>query len=317
MDELDQRLLEAWHRVGNELKNKPWKLVKRMERTQRKELRRPVRAWCVGLRASDTRIGAHELCEEFDMRCAYKGYGHMVRLRGDRIRELCSPVRVLWPGVPVVEAAERLGRDERTVRSWVEKGVLEVDRDGVVGRRGRVKHLVWSSRALDPQADDGRGPWEAWGSLWQGLGEKVPRDFEQGVERVPRLRAKVGGEACQARRGHYCGWDWLCPGRVLTTGQHVVCGRVCKKLWLPLPVWTIGDALGDRAGQAWEMMPRFERRGGSFACSLCWGLRFDPVGSDLDEAWNRFVSGVSGGLMYGREVRRPGRVMEDGEAARR
>ena len=307
MDELDQALLEAWHVVSERLQNEPWALARRMERVGRKELRRPVGAWCLKLRASDTRIGAQELRTEMDQRCAYKGYTHTAALGGERLRALCKPVRIGWPGVPVVDAADRLGRDERSVWSWARKGVLEVEREAAVGRNGLPKHHVWSGRVLDPQADDGRGPWEAWGTLWQGLGEKVPVDFLQRVQRCPRLRGWGPKGRCvgDASAKKFCGWDWLCPGRVLATGQHVNCGRVCKKLWLPLPVWTIGAALGGRSGGAWAALPKYEQAGRSFACAKCWGMRFDPVDSDPAEAWNRFVSVVSGGLLYGREVERP------------
>lgn len=283
MDELDQALLEAWHEVSARLKNKPWAMGRRMERVARQALRRPVRAWCLPLRASDSRIGAHELRNEFNTACYDRGFNHRLVLRGDRVRALCKPVRIAWPGVPVPEAAKLLGRDERTVWSWAKKGRLEranPDR-ATIGR-----HFRFWSGPMDPQADDGHP-------------------------------------------GRYRGWDWVCPGRVLASGEQVPCGRVCKKLWLPLPAWTIGDALGDRAGQAWARMPRFEKvepvrtdesraDTGSdsvsknvgmcgtysrrFACAKCWGMRFDNYRSDPDEAWNRFVSVVSGGLLYGREV---------------
>lgn len=325
MELIDALLLEAWHEVSAELESKPYKLARRMERTQRKELRRPVRAWCVALRASDSRIGAHELRAEGDVERCRRGYTHHVELTGERLRELCRPVRIDWPGVAVAEAARALGRDVRTVQRWSDVGVLQKRHDAEPGRRGLPTRWVWSDKAIDPQADDGRGPWAVWGSLWQGLSGRVPADFVQRVERTPRLRdsAKDWRTAGDAWPGRYRGWDWLCPGRVVcdgtTTGQHLRCGRVCKKLWLPLPAWTIGDALGDRAGEAWRMMERvggdpsasasptprawgMQARG--LACSRCWGLRFDSYASVPAEAWNRFVSVVSGGLLYGREVDR-------------
>eukprot|EP00752_Nemacystus_decipiens_P013982 g12418.t1 len=296
MDELDQNLLEAWGVVSEQLQNKPWAMARRMERVSRKELRRPVRAWCVALRASDARIGAHELRTELQQHFADKGKNHFVTLKGERLRELCRPVSIKFPGVTLPEAAALLGRDERTVWSWVQKGRLRKANPSSTGV-GRSEPL-WSG-PLDPQADDGKGPWEAWGTIWQGLWEKIPMDYEQRVGRAMRLRTKR--DDWQGHPGHYRGWDWRCPGRQLATGQHVPCGRLCKKLWLPLPAWTIGDYLGERGGSAWDKLPRYERAGGSFACAKCWGLRFDPVFSDPDEAWNRFVSVISGGLLYGRE----------------
>ena len=297
---LDQLLLESWYAVSEELRDKPWALGRRMERVGRKELRRPVRSWCVGLRASDSRIGAHEWRTELQEHFAYKGKNHFVTLSGDRLRELCRPVRIKSPGVLVGEAAKLLGRDERTVWSWMGKGRLNVERSSVPGRT-RMKHRVWCG-PMDPQADDGRGPWEVWGTLWQSLWERIPAEYTQRVQRTTRLRMKR--EAREESQGHFCGWDWRCPGRLLATGQYLHCGRVCKKLWMPLPAWTIGDYLEGRTGGVWEKMPRFELGRSRFACSKCWGMRFDPVQSDPQEAWNRFVSVISGGLLYGREVDR-------------
>ncbi len=78
------------------------------------------------------------------------------------------------------------------------------------------------------------------------------------------------------------------------------CGRRCKKLYLPLPVWTVDRARGveSMVAQPWAL-----RRG--LACARCWNPQWDgDVGTAA--GWNRLVSGLSGGLLYGREVRRPG-----------
>lgn len=302
MDELDHALLDAWDTVSERLKNEPWAMARRMERASRKELRRPVRAWCVALRASDSRIGAHEWRTELQEHLAYKGKNHFLTLTGDRLRELCRPVCIGAPGVPVVEAAKMLGRDQRTVWSWVKKGRLQVERRSIAG----VQHRVWAG-PIDPQADDGRGPWEVWGTLWQSLWERIPADYHQRVQRTLRVRSKRDD-----REGdplHYRGWDWRCPGRLLATGQYLKCGRVCKKLWMPMPAWTIGDYLAGRTGGAYDRLPKYELGRSRFACAKCWGMRFDPVWHRPDEAWNRFVSVISGGLLYGREVLPPREVM--------
>ncbi|MBX2852488.1 MAG: helix-turn-helix domain-containing protein [Phycisphaeraceae bacterium] len=233
-----------------------------------------------------------------------KGRNHFLTLTGERLRELCKPVRIDWPGLPVPEAAELLGRDQRTVWSWVKKGRLERANPerATIGR----KHRVWSG-PIDPQADDGRGPWEVWGTLWQGLWERIPEDYFQRVQRTTRVRTKREDGPGQPK--HIRGWDWRCPGRLLATGQYLKCGRVCKKLWMPLPAWTIGDYLKGRSGGAWDALPRYEAGRPRFACAKCWGMRFDPVWHCPDEAWNRFVSVISGGLLYGREVVPPRELM--------
>jgi hypothetical protein len=305
MDELDQNLLEAWHAVSESLQQKPWALARRMERASRKTLRRPVRAWCVALRASDSRIGAHDWRSDSDADRAMDGEDHALRLTGGRLRELCRPVTIEYPGVTLPKAAALLGRDERTAWSWVKKGRLIAANPGLpIGHR----RPVWCG-PIDPQADDGRGPWETWGTLWQNLWEKIPLEFEQRLERTMRLRTKRRDWA--GHPGHFRGWDWRCPGRVLATGQRATCGRVCKKLWMPLPVWTMGDYLRGRTGGVFEKLPRLDARLSSFACAKCWGIRFDAVRSEPDAAWNQFVSVVSGGLLYGREVMMPRAMMHE------
>ncbi|MEM6260678.1 MAG: hypothetical protein AAGI37_20715 [Planctomycetota bacterium] len=83
MDELDENLLEAWHTVSELLQNRPWVMARWMERVARKEARWPVRAWCVALRAGDSRIGAR----------AWRGGLQADRLvdREDRVLDLTGP----------------------------------------------------------------------------------------------------------------------------------------------------------------------------------------------------------------------------------
>lgn len=86
---------------------------------------------------------------------------------------------------------------------------------------------------------------------------------------------------------------------LVMSGAELGCGRVCKKLIAPLPVWTIDRAMG-QAGLVAESSPVRSR----FACSACWSRQHTPTGPGA--AWNGLVSYLSGGLLYGREVKRPG-----------
>ena len=123
MDELDQNLFEAWEAVSKLLQDRPWALARRMERASRKELRRPVRAWCVALRASDARIGAQEWRTGNDANLACDGEPHVLMLTGQRLRQLCRPVSIDWPGVTVPAAAKLLACS-----------VLDHDRPAIRGR---------------------------------------------------------------------------------------------------------------------------------------------------------------------------------------
>lgn len=311
-EQLDLDLMDAFCRVRRKLLAEPARLGRRLERASRASLRRPIRAWCVGVRASDTRWDWEDFASVEEGLAARKGYPHEMEVRGERVAGMSAAVRLDWPGVPVREAAALLGRPERAVYAWAGRNVLRSFTQHTPGRRGKPTRYVWSPYALDPSADDGRPPWSLWGTSWQGLGERVPGGARWTLRRVPRMRkgARDGGDASEAWPGRFVGWDWACPGRPLADGRFHKCGRVCKKLWLPLPVWTVGDYLSGRCDpaeeSAWDGEPWWDVSGCYPACARCWGLRFDNPRSVPGEAWNRFVTVISGGLLYGREVRRPG-----------
>lgn len=320
MDQLDCNLLAAWHEVREKLSNDRAALGRRYERGLRKALRRPPRAWCVALRASDTRIESSAFIEPH---LVEERREHRLLMFGDLVRHLCRPVRIDWPGVTYDEAAVRLGIDPKTMYDWMRKGWVESRRERVPGRRGMPTRYVWTpgGGGLDVCVPQGRGA--AWGTLWQSLWEKVPSDFEQVLRRVPRLRAN--------RRhtfGQFVGWDWECPGRIAADGAELGCGRACKKLIAPLPVWTIDRALGTPA--AARLVAESSPVRSRFACARCWNVQHPPTpgsygapgtpGSSggsggTDAAWNQLVSYLSGGLLYGREVARPPGICSRVESA--
>lgn len=306
---------------------------RRYERGLRSALRRPVRAWCVSIRASDRRIESSAIVDPERMAARQR---HRVLLYGELVRHLVKPVEIRWPGLIYDEAAARLGVDARAVIDWMDKGWLGSRRERVPGRRGLPTRYAWTRPGgMDVGLPQGRAA--GWGCLWQGLWEKVPREFEQVVERVPRLRAEarpeitalppevtivtpevitpppaistaapeVSGTLEHGREHFRGGWDWVCPGRVAADGVALGCGRVCKKLVAPLPVWSIDRAMGVSAEDA--LVADYDPRRSRFACGKCWNVQHTPSApGSVDAAWNQLVSFVSGGLLYGREVERPG-----------
>jgi DNA-binding CsgD family transcriptional regulator len=120
--------------------------------------------------------------------------------------------------------------------------------------------------------------------------------------------------------------------------EHVPCGRRVGRLYGPQSVWTLGQALDVQEGfdlgaadpdRVTGLEPaRFLPNDGetsapdlagpwfpglvdpvkatgprSFACHYCWRVRYTSL---LDRhGWNDFVTHISGGLLYGREVPRP------------
>src|SRR5690349_3140464 len=56
MDDVETAILEAWKRVLPRLMDDQHELAKRLQRRRCASLRRPPRAWCIAVRASDRRI---------------------------------------------------------------------------------------------------------------------------------------------------------------------------------------------------------------------------------------------------------------------
>ena len=127
MEGLDLILLDAWNRVSARLKKDRIEALKRSQRRFTKSFARPMRDWCLVIRASDTRInkdGGAVLNDE-----AVAAHDpHEVTLPGFLIRNLTKPVHINWPGVTYHEAARLLGREYPTLYTWVREGVFKINR---------------------------------------------------------------------------------------------------------------------------------------------------------------------------------------------
>lgn len=260
MDDLDLNLLDAWDRVWERCKRDPTEARKRWRRTRGVMLGKPPRPWCLTLRSSDTRL--HPRNADFDSIEAWENREpHEVTLCGEGIRHLCAPVSIDWPGLKLKDAAKVLGKTVDAVRHWMPvrpgrargkdskcpprwKEIIDPTKPLAVryehpahyGHQGGDVAVVWTRRSLDPGAPLGRCPHAIWGSMWQHIHEKLPDDYVLTVRREPRF--KRYGDGVRFR-----GWDWVCPGRVVN-GVHRPCGRRCRLLFGPLPVWTLGRAMG-------------------------------------------------------------------------
>src|SRR5438128_9206740 len=56
MNDVDRLILEAWEQLKPKILADPQELARRLARRRLAVLTRPVRAWCLAVRASDTRI---------------------------------------------------------------------------------------------------------------------------------------------------------------------------------------------------------------------------------------------------------------------
>ncbi|CAG1009923.1 hypothetical protein PHYC_03769 [Phycisphaerales bacterium] len=338
---LEAALLEAWHRLSNHVRHDRVERTRREARLSQAQMSRPWRAWCVAIRASDTRIDKYSALIRPFNDCGEHGVPHSVEMDAQDIAALVKPVLLDWPGVRVPEAAARLGRSPAVVHGWVRKGgVLEVKWCPAtpLGYFGRPAPLVWAHEKLDPAGMHGKAPNDILGGMWLSHWQRVPSDAELFAQRVPANRG-LGG------------WSWLCPG---LAGNK--CGRRADLLYLPVPVWTLGKHLdwdwrtgtriseqtSKQASEASEdhaapnegrpnaqpapretqtspagaESPDVHANRPRFACRYCHRV-INVSMLNGNSGWNKFVGQVSGGLLYGREVARTPEVLEELRITRR
>ncbi len=316
MDDLDRALEAAWARVGPTLSEEE---VRR--RRLRRQAYRNVAPWCLCIRASDPRIS--EFHAQVDDREALReGRGHVVQIGAPLIRRLCTPVRILWPGVPVVQAAYLLGRSRAVVDQWIKRGILKTRRARRPAGRGLGKYelRVWTEGPVNCNAHLGRIPDALWGTAWQWAADEIPDDFQVIVRREQGRGLWLGDHAALG------GWEFVCPG--LAGGEQCdeidgpraevrTCGRRVDKLYVPLrgmtwarwaqiaePPQSAAQPAGAPARTPSDLSPLPTLRlGMRAACARCHRVVTGAIGGP--KMWNLFIAVVTGGLLYGREVPKP------------
>jgi hypothetical protein len=312
MDSIDQALLAAWNRISREVRAKRIRALKRSRRRFRAVLTQPMRETCLVIRAADTRI--NELSAIIDPRGAYDAREeHEVTIDGSLIRDITRPVMIDWPGVSYGEAARICGRDYHTIAGWAKSGIFRIERYAAFGfpRDGRrpLRTSVWTPSPIDPNAVLCEPPHPVWGTLWQWRWEKMPENYEIMLRRIPFFRTHHG-KTC------FRGWYFICPGRLDAEDNYKGCGRQCAYLYAPQTLWTLGKAINDLSGfdmpedsgLAGQWVPALfdaSKATGprSFACRTCWKIRRAWMAHSM--GWNDFITHISGGLLYGRDVPRP------------
>lgn len=336
---------EAWEKVRPVLEGNPDELKARLARRRSRMYLRPLRAFCLAVRASDRRMtpGNTIMVPEDG---AWPGRvdlwrEHEVTLDKRLLVELCRPVTLRPPGELVEDVARLLGMDPCSLAYLRKNGTLEVHYvKGLCGRRGKPVPLVYTPEMLDPSAWGKGRPDPIWGGLWMYHAEWLPDDFEQAVARAPEWRefggrggmansehrtAKIERRAAEGERPtssaqrptsngggsaladpspqpsppstgarerrQIVGWRWVCPG----------CKRLVKTVYLPLRVPDWGKYVGFKCGDEVDEVPGANA---CFACMACHGVIMFTR-SALTWSWNQLVLHYTGGLMYGREVRRP------------
>jgi DNA-binding CsgD family transcriptional regulator len=297
MHDFDRWLLEEYLRVTGKLAGDRAELARRLARRRTALLVDPPRAWCLAVRASDTRITPstaviwpkEALGVENEISPGRMAE-HSVVLDGRLLEELCRPVTLL-PYMDWVKVAKELGVHCESLRYAMRKGFFDVKYvKGISGKHGPPVPLIYTDATLDPSSGNmHRASDPLWGAVWQWAAASVPKGLSQVVRRRPNYRKYRDEE-------RFRGWYWICPG----------CGRGARTMFYPLPRYTIPKFLEkDLAEEEADAMPE---AAGCFACLFCHRVKyFTRLGTD---AWNYFIAHVTGGLVYGREIARPAWMTE-------
>jgi hypothetical protein len=308
MDDLLASIADAWAKLELRLALDTDELHRRLARRRLKMMRRAPRAWCITVRASDTRIHPGSArCEPED--AAYPASlrtdggepgEHRVTIDSPLLRRLCRPVYVPRPGMPMPILARELGCSEGNLAWALRQGLFKSYRDyAALGPKTRKCTYLYTPDALDPSAAKLRKfPDPLWGTTARLVADHIPDGIEQTLTRVPNYRDVRYGHTAELRARppvrRHLGWKWVCPG----------CRRTCRVLYYPLrPLYGIQLLKRPPASVVdWLPEPLW-----GFACCFCHDvLQFSRVNAD---AWNRLICHLSGGLLYGSEVHRPADVV--------
>jgi len=337
MDALDCALLTAFDAIVPKLRGDPAELRRRLARRRTPTLTRPPRAWCLAVRASDTRLTAWNTAmvpeDAADTARDRRGrlrvvdpQPHTLTLEKRVLLRLCRPVRFEPMGYDWQHAARMLGVHEETLRYAIRKGVFHVKhRPRSGGKRGRPVPILTADRVFDPSSSSlMRPPDPVWGTLWHHLAARLPDDLEEEVQRVPsfRLDPRDVAKCRTVPIARFRGWRFVCP----------MCGQPVRAVFYPLPVPDLPTMLGldpetleNKPFAASEqpfatdddaeidLLPdgfhiehttsHIAHPTRAFACHVCHRVRYF---SRLDRnSWNHLIAHLSAGLLYGREVEQP------------
>ncbi|MDB5318981.1 MAG: Bacterial regulatory protein luxR family [Phycisphaerales bacterium] len=288
MDDLDRTILETYLKVLPTLSEQD--LRARLARRKTAALSRPPRAWCLAIRASDTRINNDTaiIIPHHAIDFPTKPNSHEVVLDARLIRLLCKPVE-LEPNTDWTRVAKSLGVHPESLRHSMRSGRFRLHHYHLLGgKRGKPVPVFLNFETLDPTSGRLREPTDPiWGSVWRYASARVPENFEQPIQRRP-VYALYQGDP------RFRGYRWLCPK----------CERLTRMLYCPLPAYNIPRFLEHDPAQLLNdssFSPPPSPL--NFACHHCQRIRF--FSRMNHDSWNHFITHVTGGLLYGHEIPKP------------
>ena len=291
MDDIESAISCAWNEIVPKLLADPEELKRRLARRKLKHFARPLRAWCVAIRASDHRITPMDAiivprhAVSLDAEAHPGRYAeHEVTLTKELLVRLCEAVEIGRPGEPADEVAKRLGCNPINLIRHRRSGFLRTTpKPGLRGRHGHPVPLIYTPEYLDPQAHGRAAPDEVFGSCWHSVPGMIVDGFTQTITRIPRYKRIRGRDIFQ-------GWYWVCP----------CCRRSAKILFHPVDQPDFATWIGFAPALA-EPCPKPVP---IFACNRCHGVIGFSRGR-LAVPWNLLIMHYTGGLLYGHEVPMP------------
>jgi len=280
VDDLDSALHVAFSEVWGRISLDADEVRARLARRRGAEMSRPPRAWCLAVRAGDLRIEPYRVAivpfyRDGDVE------REEVTLDAKVLTRICAPVALDDGGECLGTVAEKLGVKSEDL-SWARKAGVFRERKS---RRFRGwTPVLYCDYLLDPSSPLRRGADKLWAWAWKTAVKRLPADFAQVVERRMLYRY-VRGEP-KAR-----GWRWVCGG----------CRKLVRTIYLPLRDRNLAEYFGVKVeGDEVDEVVELPR---TFACTRCHRVRYF---SRVDRhGWNQLVAHATGGLLYGREVRKP------------
>jgi DNA-binding CsgD family transcriptional regulator len=290
--DIDNALFVAWDRVLPLLKADPRELQRRLMRRRQPMLTRPPRAYCIAVRASDTRINAWSAAcvpeshaKLTDGRFADPG-PHEVTLDKKLLVDITQGVDLsFWRAHDLTAAANKLGVSTDALHHQRKKGVFRIDY--LQERNHKAVPYLMRDDFADPCGRNGHKQADPeWNWVWTWLAETLPDDFEQTLERVPCTRPFRGKEC-------FRGWRWICPK----------CGEKVSSVFLPKRIMTVSLFNGDEKDLITSGDDEVRPYEPTFACTKCHRIRY--WSSLHHNSWNQLIAYLSGGLLYGTEVEKP------------
>ena len=198
MDDIQRALVAAWTKIRPRLERDAAGLRRRLLRRRAALLQSPPRAWCLAVRASDTRLSDEtrvnrpdELSpplhpSSFRLHPSSPHSPHQLTLDSDDLRELCAPVELLAPGEPLAVVADRLGTTRSGLLNARIKKRFHTHHVGALdGHWGKPHPMLYAPGPLDPATRGFPAPDPLFSITSKMIGSRIPDRIRAKLVRVP------------------------------------------------------------------------------------------------------------------------------------